>query len=301
MMPGGPLLECVVNVSEGRDRHVLAALATAGGRSLLDVHADPSHNRCVLTLGGAGPAVEIAARRVARCALDAIDLARHDGVHPRIGALDVVPWVSLERSGTAAGARVTDGRIGPAIHARNRFATWAASELSLPCFVYGPERQLPEVRRQAWRGVVPDFGPRQPHLTAGGTAVGARPLLVAYNLWLERDDVALASRIAKDVRGPHVRALGLPVAGGVQVSCNLLSPAVVGPGTVYDEVAAFCEVRRAELVGLAPRFVLDQVAPERWEGLDLHPDRTIEARLDRVVFGSPLAGDTAGGPQPRWA
>jgi glutamate formiminotransferase / 5-formyltetrahydrofolate cyclo-ligase len=257
------VLECVVNTSEGRDGAVLDALAGAAGADLLDLHSDPHHHRSVLTLAG----VE-APRRVARVAVDRIDLHRHEGVHPRIGAVDVVPFVPLDGSSLA-----------DAVRARDAFGAWAAAELGVPCFHYGPERSLPEVRRRAFVDLRPDAGPDEPHPTAGACAVGARTVLVAYNLWLEAPDLDLARRVAAAVRGPSVRALGLAAGDAVQVSLNLVAPEVTGPGAAWDLVAALAPVARAELVGLVPRAVLDREPAARWGQLDLDPARTIEARL----------------------
>lgn len=263
------MLECVINISEGRDGAVIEAVATAAGTALLDVHTDAFHHRSVLTL--AGPDVEGAARAVARAAVEHIDLRTHVGVHPRIGAVDVVPFVPL------VGSSIAD-----AVRARNEFAAWAGADLALPCFLYGAERSLPAVRRDAFDALAPDTGPATPHPSAGACAVGARPVLVAYNLWLAEPDVALARRIATEVRGPHVRALGLDVGGRAQVSCNLVSPGDVGPADIADAVGSRAAVAGAELVGLVPASVLDAVPTARWASLDLDPSRTIEARLKQA-------------------
>ena len=266
---GTDVLECVVNVSEGRRLDVVAGLVAAVGHGVLDVHHDPDHNRTVVSLVGADGARRLAAEAVRR-----LDLATHDGVHPRIGVVDVVPFVPLEGS-----------TIDDALAARDAFAAWIAGELGVPAFLYGPERTLPDVRRHAFRDLAPDVGPPTPHPTAGGVAVGARPVLVAYNLWLASSDVTTARAIASELRSPVVRALGLPVAGAAQVSLNLLDPVAFGPAAAYDAVAARAEVARAELVGLVPEAVLAAVAPDRWAALDLAPDRTIEARLARLDTG----------------
>jgi glutamate formiminotransferase len=262
------VLECVLNVSEGRDAHVLAALAEAAGNDLLDLHRDPHHNRAVLTVVG-----QEAPRAVATSAIERIDLRRHEGVHPRLGVVDVVPFVALEGSADR-----------DALAARDAFAAWLASEHGVPCFLYGPERSLPEVRRHAFTELVPDRGPPAPHLTAGATAVGARAVLVAYNVWLSAPDVGLARRVASAVRGPALRALGLSVGERAQVSMNLIEPSTVGPADAFDlverlAVEAGGAVAGAELVGLVPRAVLDAIDPSRWAALDLSPDRTVEARL----------------------
>lgn len=285
------LLECVINVSEGRDPARIAALAARGGTQVLDVHSDPDHHRSVITLAGEPGAVREAARSVARAAVSLIDLRTHSGAHPRLGALDVVPFVSLR------GWPLGDGDIAQAVAARDEFARWAGSELALPCFVYGPvrrgqvvgssaepgpERTLPEVRREAWLNLEPDFGPPAPHPTAGAAAVGARPVLVAYNLWLEDPDLEAARRAATALRGPRLRTLGLRVGTEVQVSCNLIDPWRVGPGAVFDAVANRASVARAEVVGLVPQAVLDAEPSSRWKELGLGPSTTIEARLEEA-------------------
>ena len=273
------VLECVINISEGRDTAVIGAVAGAAGRHLLDVHSDAHHNRSVLTLAGA--AVEEAARAVARAAVARIDLRHHHGVHPRIGALDVVPFIPLDRAAT----------FDDALKARNAFAGWVARELGVPAFLYGPERSLPEVRRGAFRTLPPDTGPGFPHPTAGAVAVGARHLLVAFNLDLAVSDLATAKAIAATLRGEAVRALGLLVGEVAQVSCNLIAPLDVGPDAVYDAVAGRAEVARAELVGLVPATVLAAIPRHRWSQLDLDPSKTIEARLSQAG----LDGGSSGG------
>ena len=145
-MQDGRVLECVVNVSEGRSPEVLEAIAAAAGDDLLDVHRDPDHHRAVLTLIGPDAPRAVAAEAVRR-----LDLRTHDGVHPRLGVVDVVPFVPLARSA-----------IDDAIAARDAFAAWAAADLGVPCFLYGPpgpeHPSLPELRRQAWRTRSPDVG-----------------------------------------------------------------------------------------------------------------------------------------------
>ena len=263
------VLECVMNVSEGRDPDVIAALVDAAGAEQLDIHTDPHHHRSVLTLAG-----EVAARAVASAAVERIDLRRHDGVHPRLGAVDVVPFVALAGSSPAEARR-----------ARDAFAAWFADAHGVPCFLYGPERTLPDVRREAFRSLSPDHGPTHPHATAGACAVGARPVLVAYNVWV-RGNLALAQQIARAVRSPQIRALGLQVGERVQVSMNLIDPASVGPAEAFDLVAqraadAGAGVEGAELVGLVPLAVLTEVPRGRWAELNLSDARTIEARLGR--------------------
>jgi glutamate formiminotransferase len=279
--PGSGLLECVINVSEGRDKRVISALAAAAGPYLLDVHSDPDHHRSVLTLAGPEEGVGLGARAVAGAAVSSIDIRGHAGVHPRIGAVDVVPFVHLGREPGPAG-RLFDGSLGSAVQARDGFARWAARELDLPCFLYGPGRTLPELRRAAWSSLAPDLGPMAPHPTAGAVAIGARPVLVAYNLWLAGADLALARLVAGAIRGPQLRTLGLAAGASVQVSCNLIAPWRVGPGAVFDAVASQAAVARAELVGLVPLAVLEAEPRHRWGELGLSPSATIEARLEQA-------------------
>lgn len=277
------MLTCVINVSEGRDDTVLAALADACGTVLLDLHRDGDHHRSVLTLGDPDPkVVEEAAFSLVEAAVARLDLARHAGVHPRLGVADVVPFVpllpgaSLEELGTAS--------LEEAATARDRFCQVAASDLGLPCFRYGPlpgggERTLPEIRRRAFVDLPPDAGPIVPHPSAGAACVGARRCLGAYNLLLEGDDLGLAKGIARSLRSPEVRALAFPVAGGVQVSCNLVAPWRVGPLEVYEAVTARARVASCELVGLLPLAVAQAVPADLRLRLDCPLERTLEARL----------------------
>lgn len=262
------MLECVVNISEGRDPVLVAEIAAAAGSALLDVHRDRHHNRSVLTLIG-----EDAPRAVADAAVAQLDLGNHVGVHPRIGVVDVVPFVALEGSDPA-----------DAVAARDRFGAWAAEALALPGFAYGSERTLPDVRRGAFSTLAPTWGPATPHRTAGAVAVGARPLLVAYNVWVDGIDLTTTRAVAAAVRSPTLRALGLGVGERLQVSMNLVAPTVTGPAAATDAVAAVVaahggEVTGCELVGLLPQAVLDATDPHRWSELDLADDKTIEARL----------------------
>ena len=284
----GPLAECVINISEGRDRQTIDAVCAAGAGTLLDLHSDPEHHRSVLTLAGPLGNVEDDARKVVGSAVARIDLRSHHGIHPRLGAADVVPFVPLVGA-TSGWAR--------AIDARDRFARWAGTELRVPCFLYGPERSLPDVRRLAFHPLRPDTGPGTPHPTAGASAVGVRNVLVAYNVWITEDfaagadaggqatsALAVARSLATALRGPGIRSLGLPVAVGAQVSFNLIEPTSSTIVGVFDAVTAGaalrgCSVIRAELVGLIPETVLHGIPRRRWAELDLSDEQTIEARL----------------------
>ena len=289
------MIECVINVSEGLRPEVVAAVGAAAGAVLLDVHADPDHNRSVFALGGPAQPVLPAAFDLARVAVESIDLTGHLGVHPRLGAVDVVPFVPLEPDG-----------MGEVVDLARGWAERAAGELGVPAFLYGaadPEgRSLPAVRREAFRGRRPDFGPDEPHPTAGAMAVGARPVLVALNCELApggsgddglEGDLAVARAVARAVRErdgglPGVRALGFALAskGRAQVSMNLVDLAATGVEAACEAVrreAGQCgvEVAAVELVGLLPAAELERCSPEflRWSGLP--PDSTIEARIRR--------------------
>lgn len=253
-----------MNVSEGRNRDVLVRLASAVSGDVLDIHTDQDHNRSVFTLVG-----EDAPRRLTETALELMNITDHSGVHPRIGVVDVVPFVPLTGSSWA-----------DAVTARNNFAEWAASELNVPCFLYGDERTLPDIRRGAWNQLQPDVGPTEPHSTAGGICVGVRPPLIAYNLWLKDIDLAATKKIASQVRSKTIRTLGLQVGDYTQVSINLVQPDISNPAHAFDAVQEYADIHHAELVGLLPREVLVSIPVGRWEELDLAEDRTIEWRLE---------------------
>ncbi len=290
MIAERPIFESVVNISEGRDERVLSELSASAGPALLDLHRDADHNRCVLTIAGPAEVVASATRALATTAVGRLDLRAHDGAHPRLGVLDVVPFVPY-----APGHPAPEDLSG-AVVLRDEFARWLGAELGVPSYLYGPlpggrTRTLPDIRRSArtWGGAgaadrapAPDFGPAQPDPRTGVTAVGARRVLVAYNVWVSSVDVART--VAPLVRGPHVRALGLAVGGRAQVSCNLIDPDRVGPARLYDEVAARVaraggSVEGAELVGLIPASVLAAVPEPRWAELGLSGASTVESRL----------------------
>jgi glutamate formiminotransferase len=279
------VLECVPNVSEGRDRAALSLLAEACGRSLLDLHADPDHDRAVLTLAGPDDAaLDAAVRTLARVVATRIDGTSGAGVHPRTGLLDVVPFVALDG---------TD-RVAAVEHAR-AFGEWVVRELGLPVFWYGdvhPEaRALPETRRAITSGTAPDLGKVAPSPALGVVAVGARPVLVAVNCDLDRDDVELARAVAAEVRARDgglagVRALGFRLAskGRSQVSMNLVDLARTGVERASDEVVERVRLRgaavdRIEIVGLVPAAELARWSARFRDRAGLGDDGTIEARL----------------------
>ena len=257
------MLECVINISEGRNHAIIHSLAQSCAGDLLDIHSDPDHNRSVFTLVG----VE-APRALARAAVATLSLGDHSGVHPRIGVVDVVPFVPL-----------VDSTMHDAQKARDEFAAWAAEELHVPSFLYGTERTLPDIRKNAWTSLFPEVGSKVPHATAGAMCVGVREPLVAYNLWLENVDLETTRRIASVVRTASIRTLGLQVGAFTQVSVNLIQPMISGPNDVYEAVSQHVKVHHAELVGLLPASVLATIPRTRWEDLDLSVERTIEWRV----------------------
>jgi glutamate formiminotransferase len=265
------LLESVPNVSEGRRPEVVARLAAAAssgpGVRLLDLSSDPDHNRSVLTLAGEPEGLHQGLMALYEAALAEIDLARHQGVHPRIGAVDVVPFVPLG-----------DTPMEVAVAAANRLAPDVA-RLGLPVYLYEkaasrPERtRLANIRRGGFEGLKaklanpiwsPDFGPPHPHPTAGATVIGARFFLIAFNAVLATSDVAIARAIAGQVREsggglPAVRALGVHLAsrGLAQVSMNLVdyrrTPILTALRRVEEAAAAMgTGVIETEVIGLIP-------------------------------------------------
>ena len=290
-------LECVPNVSEGRDGGVLRRLGEAvdhAGARLVDVHSDVDHHRSVFTFLGAPDAVERAALALGRLAVELIDLRRHAGVHPRIGAVDVMPFVPLGGLSMAEAVTIAH-RAGRAF----------ASETGVPVFFYEEaallpgRRDMPELRAGGFERLAervasplwrPDAGPVAPHPTAGATVVGARRPLIALNAMLDTDDLAGARAVAAAIRErsagglPAVRALGiaLPGRGVAQVSMNLLDYRRTSPRAVMERLdleTARRKLRIAgyELVGCAPSDALDETARARTRGL--RPSQLLDPRL----------------------
>jgi glutamate formiminotransferase len=283
------VLECVVNVSEGRDMRRLLAIAQACGPSLVDVHADADHHRSVFTLAGPGPNDAVAgARALATAVAEQCSIVDHAGEHPRFGALDVVPFVALGETKVARAQAAEEARA---------FAEWWALEYAVPVFLYDdadPQgRDLPNARSTSFRTRGPDLGPDEPHPTLGATAVGARRPLVACNCVLVSRDVVVARRIAREVRersgglqGVRALAFFLPGARRAQVSMNLFDLDHTGVQHACLHVRDLArrygtDVASIELVGLIPRRDLDQCTDDflRWSRLDT--ESTIEARVGR--------------------
>jgi glutamate formiminotransferase len=276
------LVESVPNYSEGRRTevvdHLAAAVNATDGAYLLDRTSDPSHNRSVLTLAGDAPAVERALEATIQVAIDEIDMEQHAGEHPRIGAVDVIPFVPL------AGTTIED-----AVALARSFGARVADRFGLPVYLYAraatrPDRvRLADVRRGGYEGVRdeiadttfdrrPDFGPPRTHPRAGAVAVGARPFLIAWNVNLDSNDVEVAKRIARRVREsggglPAVQGNGFMIEelDAAQVSMNLLDFETTPMWRVFDEVQRLARdegvgVRESELIGLAPQAAFDDVA-----------------------------------------
>jgi len=329
------LVECVPNVSEGRRpgvvEEIVAAFAGADpGVLVLDRSSDPDHDRTVLTLAGPGPALVEAAVAGARACARLIDLNRQRGVHPRMGALDVLPFVPLGEATRLRGG--ADPDLDCAALAE-RAGRRIAAEAGVPVYLYGaaarrPERAaLPAVRGRGFEalraaladgepgspgdppGRAPDLGGPGLHPTAGATAVGAREVLIAYNVELAGADLELARRIAATVRErdgglPAVRAMGValeqrggrgdrrgrpPVGRGlVQVSMNLLDYKGTPPAAAFAAVAelagrAGARVVASELVGLIPAAAMAGTDPADLLLPGDTPDRFLETRLARAL------------------
>jgi len=262
---GSPLLLAVPNVSEGRDADVIEAIGQGFAPArLLDLHGDTDHHRSVFTLAASPTELPEALLGGAREAVARIDLRDHHGLHPRVGALDVMPVVYLD-----------DGQRGAACAAVLTAAGLIGEELGVPVVLYGELATRPEhLRRSDLRAggregiaarleageVVPDYGPPRAHPTAGAVLAAARPPLVAFNVDLDSDDLELAQRIAVGLREsggglPGVRALGLylPERGRAQVSTNVEDHRLTPLREVLEAVRSQAPVAEAELVGLAPK------------------------------------------------
>ncbi|MFZ1058897.1 MAG: glutamate formimidoyltransferase [Candidatus Rokuibacteriota bacterium] len=296
---GHSILECVPNLSEGRDRRVIDTLADAirsvAGVRLADIHADPDHHRSVFTFLGAPAAVEAAAYALAEAALRAIDMTTHRGIHPRIGALDVLPFVPLREMSMAEAVAIAH-RVGRALGARFELPIFFYAEAAL-----SPERRsLPRIRRGEYEGLArrladpawkPDAGPARFNPRSGATAVGARGIFVAFNVWLDSNDLDAARAIAGAVRAssgglPAVQAMGVPLArhGIVQVSLNLLDYRRTSLPRVFERVRSEAtlrgiSIRRSELVGLAPRDAFEGTTPESLALPDFTPAKLLETYL----------------------
>jgi glutamate formiminotransferase len=298
------LIECVPNFSEGRDLSkvdaIVAAMSGVAGAWILDRTSDADHNRSVVTLAGEPEAVAEAAIRGAGAAAQLIDLTHQQGVHPRIGATDVIPFVPLERASLqecAALARRTGHEIW------NR---WRIPVYFYEAAAARPDRiNLENIRKGQFEGLredalsnpgrAPDVGGPDLHPTAGATAVGARKILIAYNIYLNTPDVSVAREIARAIRAssgglPCVKAMGVEMEsrGAVQVSINLTDYETTPMYRVFESVKGEaerrgCRVVSSEIIGLVPRKALE-VPPECDLKLEnFSPDHILESRLAAVA------------------
>ncbi len=303
------LVESVPNYSEGRRTEVVDRLAAAAGSVdgayLLDRTSDASHNRSVLTLAGDAIALQRALEATIEVAVDAIDMERHEGEHPRIGAVDVIPFVPL-------GTTTLDACV---VLAR-AFGLHVAERFGIPVYLYArastrPDRvRLADVRRGGYEAVrdemgdptkdrAPDFGPRQAHPRAGAVAVGARPFLIAWNINLDTNDVEVAKRIARAVRESSGGLAAVQSSGfmideldAAQVSMNLLDFDTTPMWRVYDEVhrlalEAGVGIRESELIGLVPQAAIDGVALHTGLPADADPEARFAAAAGYLRLRDP--------------
>jgi glutamate formiminotransferase / 5-formyltetrahydrofolate cyclo-ligase len=320
------LIESVPNISEGRRLDVVDRLAAAvtgvDGALLLDRTSDASHNRSVFTIAGQADAVTEALDRLVAAAIHDIDMEEHTGEHPRIGAVDVIPFIPLATTS-----------MDDCIVLARSFGADLAKRFDLPVFLYANAAlrsdrvKLADVRRGQYEGLKaeiaqhgrePDYGPIRMHPSAGAVAVGARPFLIAYNINLASEDVELAKRIARRVREsggglPKVQANGFWIEElrRAQVSMNLLDFAVTPLWLVWETVREIAaedgvDLAESELIGLAPLAALLGVADRAAAPTDapverrlaqaaayirlrdFFPDQALELRLEAARAGRPV-------------
>jgi glutamate formiminotransferase len=293
------VIECVPNVSEGRNLEVVSGIAEAvratPGVRLLDVSSDSSHNRSVLTFVGDAPAVSAGVRALFDAAVPRIDLTGHSGEHPRMGAVDVVPVIPI-RGATVEECVALSREIGAEIASRHRIPVYLYEESATA----ERRRNLAEVRKGEFEGFAakmrspdwkPDFGPETPHPTAGAVAVGARAPLIAYNINLGTSDLAVAERISKAIRHlgggfRYVKAMPVALAdrGQVQVSINMTNFKKSPLHRVFECVKSEAErhgvaIVGSEIVGLTPAEALIMTAEHYLRLEKFSADQVLEMRL----------------------
>jgi glutamate formiminotransferase / 5-formyltetrahydrofolate cyclo-ligase len=293
------VIECVPNISEGRDRErvreIADAVRAAPGVRLLDVSSDSSHNRSVLTFVGDAVGVRAGVSALFEAVVPRVDLTRHEGEHPRMGAVDVVPFIPI-RGATVEECVGLSREVGAEIAARH----------GIPVYLYEDSatsetrRNLAEIRKGEFEGFadkmkdpkwVPDFGPARPHPTAGVVAVGARPPLIAYNINLATSDLKVADSIARAIRHigggfRYVKAMGVALAdrGQVQVSINMTNYGKTPLHRVFECVKSEAErygvsIVGSEIVGLAPAEALFMAADHYLRLENFSADQVLEMRL----------------------
>jgi glutamate formiminotransferase len=292
-------IECVPNISEGQRAETIASICDAvsqvPGALLLDRSSDPDHNRTVLTLVGSPEGIKAAVMALYESVLAHIDLRRHTGRHPRIGAVDVVPFIPLQ-----------DATMADCVALAQETGRAVADRFGVPIYLYAaaatrPERRiLNDVRRGEFEGLTakmadvgwrPDFGPDRPHPSLGASAFGARSFLIAYNLQLDTADLGIAKAIAKAVRESsgglaHVQAMGVVLEGRnqAQVSMNLLdyrqTPIHLVQERVKSEAARYgAQVVSSEIVGLIPQEALLDAAAHYLQIEHWRPELVLENAL----------------------
>lgn len=309
-----PLIECVPNFSEARRPEVVDAIRTAissvSGVRILDLHSDADHNRTVITFVGSPSQVEQSAFLAIEKAAEMIDLDQHSGEHPRIGATDVVPFIPI------SGASIED-----CVQIANRLGERVGDQLDIPVYLYEAaatqpgRRNLENIRRGEYEGLKldiatdpdrkPDYGPLRVG-PAGATVIGARPFLIAFNVYLASDDVSIAEKIARDVRHSsgglrYVKALGLLVDERAQVSMNLTNfrktPIARVVEMIRREAARHgTAVHHSELVGLIPQDALEEAAIWYLQLDQFDADQILEKRLYSSFQESPIADDLSSSP-----
>lgn len=293
------IVECIPNFSEGRNQSVLDEIVKAikdSGCKVLDASSDHSHNRSVVTFIGTPEAAEEGAFNAARRACELIDMEKHHGEHPRIGATDVIPFVPIE------GVTMED-----CVEMAKRVGRRIGEELAIPVYLYAkaatkPERvRLPDVRKGEYEGLkaaiktdpekAPDFGPSSLHPKAGATAVGARPPLIAYNVNLNTTDVKIARTIARHIREssgglPHVQAKGITMedTGLAQVTMNLLDYKATPIELVFSKIEEEAakkgvEIVNSEIIGLIPLDALLDIAFARIKVKDFTRQRILDLAI----------------------
>ena len=300
------IVEIIPNFSEGRDPGVIEklkdALVLVQGVALLDEHRDGDHHRCVLTVAGSAESIEEGAFSVVARASELIDLKRHMGQHPRLGACDVLPFVPLSGS-----------TMEECVSLAHRVGERIGRELRMPVFLYEEacersfRKRLEQIRKGGLEALrqrmatdrdwAQDFGPAEPHPTAGVIVVGARNPLVAFNVWLESHDVSLAREIARSIRAsrgglPAVKAIGLELKsqGCVQVSMNLTDYRQTPIHAAFEAVKRAAALKgvavaKSELVGLIPQEALAQTEDYDLQIAALTQAQTLEHRLGQCGLG----------------
>lgn len=294
------LIECVANFSEGQRgaviENIVNAIARTPGTSVLGYESDADHNRAVVTFAGAPqPVAEAAFAGIARAAA-LIDLDRHSGQHPRIGAADVIPFIPLR-----------DATMDDCVRLAHRLGARVGEELRLPVFLYEraalqkTNRKLADIRRGGYESLKrtitsgappqPDFGPARLG-RAGGCVIGARDLLIAFNVFLETEDVTVAKKIARRIRAssgglPHVKALGFLARGQAQVSMNLTNYRVTSIARVVRAIEREArpfgvDIANSQIIGLIPQDALTAAEAEQLRVENYCPARILEAQLAQI-------------------